>query len=85
MVHKLFFDIREVMYDIITALFIGTEFFFQEIRKEEYFQNQEDYYQLNKNDDPQSFSNRHIEETIVIEIKDFHNLFLIKRNYILKI
>jgi hypothetical protein len=64
------------MNDIITALFIGIEFLFKNIRKEKYFQDKKDNNQFNDNDDPKIFTDGHIPETIIIEVIYLQKSFL---------
>ena len=63
---------------MITPFFIGFEVRFQEIRKKEKLQNQEDNHQLDDNNGPELFTNGHILKTLVIKEenigkKSFHS------------
>jgi hypothetical protein len=57
---------------IVASFFVGIETCFQKIGKEEYFQDNKYYDQLNENDHPEFFTHGHTSEALIVKLK---NLF----------
>ena len=55
---------------MITAILIGFEIRFQEIREKEEFQHQENDDQLDDDNSPELFTNGHVFKTLVIKTED---------------